>query len=617
MASSKSTTRSRAAPTGEGARHPASRTARVQAAGPPRPGVAVTNKEVARILAEIAEVLEIKGESPFRVIAYRNAARSVEFLPDDLAARYAVGGCKALEDVPGVGPSIAEKIAELVTTGRLGYYEQIKQTIPAATLELTKIPGVGPKGAQRLYEALHVSGIAELERVLDTPQAAKYVRPKTRARIKKGIEALRRLTGRITLPVAEPIARAFVDVLRDVPGVVRADPVGSLRRMRETVGDIDIVCATTNPAAVIDRFVSCPGVKSVLAQGETKATVVHRDGVQVDLELLPVERYGSLLQHFTGSKEHNIALRTWGVEHGFSISEHGIKRGDRLHTFAREEDVYGFLGMDWIPPELRENRGEIEAARAHRLPVLIEERDIRGDLQGHSTWSDGRDRIADLAGAAVERGYEYLAITDHTHGLGVAHGLDAAGVTERHREFAAVRRRFAATIHVLEGLEVDIRADGRLDLPDEVLGTMDLVVASIHSAFAQTKAQLTTRLLGAIANPHVDIIGHPSGRLLGEREGYPVDWDAVFRAAAAHGVALEINAFPNRLDLSDALAREARSRGALLVIDTDFHRREHLAMMRYGVAVARRAWLTKRDVLNTRSWRSLAGWLARRQTRAA
>jgi DNA polymerase (family 10) len=584
---------------------------------PATAGVVVSNKEVARILAEIAEILEIKGESQFRVIAYRNAARSVEFLPEDVSARYTAGGRKALEQIPGVGPSIAEKIVELVTTGRLGYYEEIKRTIPAATLELTGIPGVGPKTAQRLYDALHVSGIAELERALDTPQAVKAFRPKTRARIKKGIEALRRLAGRVTLPVAEPIARAFVEALRATPGVVRADPVGSLRRMRETVGDIDIVCATTDPAAAIDRFVSCPGVRSVLARGETKATVVHQDGVQVDLELLPEARYGSLLQHFTGSREHNITLRTWGVDHGFSISEHGIKRGDRLHTFAREEDVYRFLGMDWIPPELREDRGEIEAARAHRLPALIEERDIRGDLQGHSTWSDGRDRIEDLARAAADRGYEYLAITDHTHGLGVAHGLDAAGVAERHREFVEVRRRLPATLHVLEGLEVDIRADGRLDLPDEVLGEMDVVVASIHSAFAQTKAQLTKRLLGAIANPHVDIIGHPSGRILGERESYPVDWEAVFEGAAASGVALEINAFPNRLDLNDALAREARSRGALLVIDTDFHRREHLAMMRYGVAVARRAWLTKHDVLNTRSWRALAGWLAQRRTRAA
>jgi DNA polymerase (family 10) len=301
------------------------------------------------------------------------------------------------------------------------------------------------------------------------------------------------------------------------------------------------------------------------------------------------------------------------VEHGFSVSEHGIKRGRTLHTFERETDVYKFLGMDWIPPELRENRGEIEAALHQRLPALIEMRDIKGDLQGHSTWSDGRDTIDVLARAAVARGYRYLAITDHTKGLGVAHGLDAARVADRRKEIEAIKRTYGGRLHVLEGLEVDIRGDGRLDLPDDVLESMDIVVASIHSAFAQPKAQMTARLLGAIENPHVDILGHPSGRLLGEREEYPVDWTAVFKAAVAHGVALEINAFPNRLDLSDVRAREARRLGALLVIDTDFHRAEHLDMMRYGVAVARRAWLTKADVLNTRSWTRLSAWLDRRR----
>jgi DNA polymerase (family 10) len=364
--------------------------------------------------------------------------------------------------------------------------------------------------------------------------------------------------------------------------------------------------------SAIERFVTHRAVKQVLARGETKATVIHADGVQVDLEILPRAEYGSLLQHFTGSKEHNIALRTWGVEHGFSISEHGIKRGRALHTFEREEDVYKFLGMEWIPPELRENRGEIEAALRHRLPALIDESDIRGDLQGHSTWSDGHDTIQTLVRSAIERGYEYLAITDHTKGLGVAHGLDAARIVERHRELQTAKRTYGRRIHVLEGLEVDIRADGRLDLPDEILSRMDIVVASIHSAFAQSKAQMTRRLLDAIANPHVDILGHPSGRLLGEREAYPVDWNAVFRAAAEQNIALEINAFPNRLDLSDTAAREAHRQGALLVIDTDFHKAEHLGMMRYGVAVARRAWLQKGDVLNTWSWRRLSTWLARR-----
>jgi DNA polymerase (family X) len=572
----------------------------------------ITNKEIARILYDIAGILELKGESVFRIIAYRNAARSVEFLAEDVSERYRRGGRKALDAIPGVGSSIALKIEELLQTGRLGYYEQIKKTIPAVELDLTKIPNVGPKTARKLYETLKVKSVDDLARALDTPRAAKYFRKKTRDRIKTGIALLRRLSGRMLLPFAEPVAREFVEILRQCPGVSHADPVGSLRRMRETVGDIDIVCAATDPAASIERFVTHPDVRQILARGETKATIVHAGGMQMDLEIVPRAEYGSLLQHFTGSKEHNIALRTWGVEHGFSISEHGIKRGRSLHTFEREADVYAFLGMEWIPPELRENRGEIEAALHRRLPALIEERDIKGDLQGHSTWSDGRDKMDALARAAITRGYEYLAVTDHTKGLGVAHGLDAARVAERHTEIEAIKRTYRGRLHVLEGLEVDIRADGRLDLPDEILKDMDIVVASVHSAFAQTKAQMTARLIGAIENPHVDILGHPSGRLLGEREEYPVDWGAVFKAAAARGVALEINAFPNRLDLSDVRAREAHRQGALLVIDTDFHRAEHLDMMRYGVAVARRAWLTRADVLNTRSWARLAAWLGRR-----
>jgi len=572
-----------------------------------------TNKEIARILYDIAGILELKGESVFRIIAYRNAARSVEFLAEDISERYRRGGRKALDAIPSVGTSIALKIEELLQTGRLQYYEQIKKTIPTVELELTKIPNVGPKTAKKLYETLKVKNIADLEQVLDTPRAAKHFQKKTRERIKTGIALLRRLSGRMLLPFAEPIAREFVETLRRCPGVTSADPVGSLRRMRDTVGDIDIVCAATDPAAAIERFVTHPDVKQILARGEAKATIIHGGGIQMDVEIVPRAEYGSLLQHFTGSKEHNIALRTWGVEHGFSISEHGIKRGRTLHTFEREADVYGFLGMDWIPPELRESRGEIEAARHHRLPALVAERDIKGDLQGHSMWSDGRDKIDVLARAAIARRYEYLAITDHTKGLGVAHGLDAARVAERHTEIEAIKRAYRGRLHVLEGLEVDIRADGRLDLPDDILKRMDIVVASIHSAFAQTKAQMTARLAGAIENPHVDILGHPSGRLLGEREEYPVDWTAVFKAAAAHGVALEINAFPNRLDLSDVRAREAHRQGALLVIDTDFHRAEHLDMMRYGVAVARRAWLTQADVLNTRSWPRLSAWLEHRQ----
>jgi DNA polymerase (family 10) len=571
----------------------------------------MTNKEIAKVFYDIGDILEIKGESVFKVIAYRNAARSLEFLPDDVNEVYKVGSLKALEQIPGVGVSIAEKIEELIKTGKLKYYDEIKKEIPPVTLELTKIPNVGPKTAQKLYEKLKVKNTEELAKALDTPKAGKFFQQKTRERIKTGIELLKRLSGRIILPFAEPIAREFVGTLKNCPGVLKVDPVGSLRRMRETVGDVDIVCAAREPKKAIDCFVSHTKVREVISKGATKATVIHEDGIQIDLEILPQEKYGSLLQHFTGGKEHNVALRTWGVEHGFSISEHGIKKRGKLHLFEHEEDVYKFLGMDWIPPELRENRGEIEAALKLKLPKLIDLKDIRGDLQTHSTWSDGNNTIEAMVESAIKHGYEYFAITDHTKGLGVAHGLDEKRVKARHKEIEQVRKKLGSKIHILEGLEVDIRADGHLDLSDDTLKEMDIVVASIHSAFAQPKGQITQRLVGAIQNPHVDILGHPSGRLLGQREAYPVEWDDVFQAAAKTGVALEIDAFPNRLDLSDVLAREARRQGAWIIIDTDAHKIEQLSMMGYGVSTARRAWLTKPDVLNTRSWKGFSEWLER------
>ncbi|HYM90683.1 MAG TPA: DNA polymerase/3'-5' exonuclease PolX [bacterium] len=573
----------------------------------------VTNKAIARIFYDIADILEIRGENLFRAMAYRNAGRSIELSAEDAGVLYRYGGRRALETIPGVGPTIASMIEQLVTTGHLKYYNRIARKIPPVARALTRIPNIGPKTAMELYRALAVSSIEDLERVIDTPIAAVQVREKIRQRIKAGIALLRRRSGQIPLPVAEPIARDLVEALRECPGVVSADPVGSLRRMRETVGDIDIVCATRDPEQAIGRFVSHPRAKQVLGAGVTKAAIIHADGVRVDLEIVPAEQYGSRLQHFTGSEEHNARLRTWAMERGFSISEYGIEKDDRLHTFAHEEDVYKFLGMDWIPPELRENQGEIEAALRHGLPDLVEERDIRGDLQSHSTWSDGHDQIDAVVRAAIDRGYEYLAITDRTKGVGITRGLDAARVAERHNEIAAAKRRYEGRIQLLEGVEVDIRADGHLALPDEILRTMDIVVASIHSAVAETTQRITRRLVAAIDHPYVDVIGHPSGRLLGEREAYPAGWDEVFAAAARRRVALEINASPNRLDLNDTLAREAGRRGVDLAINTAAHKVEHLAMMRYGVAVARRAWLTPAHVVNTRPWTRFSTWLYERK----
>lgn len=570
----------------------------------------MTNKEIAKIFYDMADIMEVQGEIPFKVIAFRNGARTVEFLAEDINEVYKKGGREALDALPGIGSGIAERIEELLKTGKLREFEQLKHRIAAPTLLFMEIPGVGPKTAQKLYGTLRAQNVEELASLLKSGKGDKWFQKKTREKILRGIDILKHLSGRTILPIAEPIARHFVERLKKTPGVQKAHVVGSLRRMRETVGDIDFVCASSQPSKAIEAFVNDPDVDKIVAKGGTKATVIHKEGIQLDLEILPENEYGSLLQHFTGSKEHNVALRTWAQERGMSISEHGVKKGQKLHRFSSEEDFYQFLGMDWIPPELRENRGELEAALKHELPDLVELKDIRGDLQGHSVWSDGHDRLETLIEKAIALGYEYIAFTDHSKGLGVAHGMDERRVQDQWREIDRLRKRYPQ-IQILKGMEVDIRANGDLDMPHEILARLDVVVASIHSAFNQTKEQLTGRIVGAVKHPLVDIIGHPSGRILGAREGYDLDWDEVFAKAKEYDVALEINAFPNRLDLSDALVFQAKKLGVKFAINTDFHQASHLDLMRYGAAVARRGWLTKKEIVNTLPWKALRPWLAR------
>lgn len=572
----------------------------------------MNNKEIAKVLYDIADILEIQEEIPFKVIAYRNAARTVEFLAEDINDIYKRDGIKGLDGLGGIGGGIAEKIEELITTGKLKYLEQIKHRVAAPTILFMQIPGVGPKTARKLYQEMHAQTIEELESLLKAGKGGKWLKEKTRNNILRGIEILKRITGRVLLPTAEPVARHTVAMLKNTPGTKQAHAVGSLRRMKETVGDIDFVCASTQPTKAIEAFTSHLDVDKVIAKGETKATIINKENIQLDLEILPEDEYGSLLQHFTGSKEHNVALRTWAQEHGMSISEHGIRKSGRLHKFSKEEDVYKFLGMDWIPPELRENRGEIEAALTNNLPKLLDLNDIRGDLQGHSVWSDGHDHIETIVKKAIELGYEYVAFTDHSKGLGVAHGMDEKRVRRQWEEIDRIQKKYHK-IRILRGMEIDIRANGDLDMPHAILEKLDLIVASIHSAFNQTREQLTARIVGAIKHPFVDIIGHPSGRILGIREPYDVDWDEVFRAAADYDVALEINAFPNRLDLSEGYVFQARQLGIKFAINTDFHEVSHLTLMRYGVAVARRGWLTKENVINTRPLDQLLPWLSRKK----
>ena len=570
----------------------------------------MNNKEIAKVLYDIADILEIQTEIPFKIIAYRNAARTVEFLAEDINDIYKEKGIKGLDGLEGIGQGIAKRIGELIKTGKLKYFEQLKHRVAAPTILFMQIPGVGPKTAQKLYKELNAQTIEELESLLKAGKGDKWFKEKTRDNILRGIDILKRITGRALLPIAEPIARHITDMLEKIPGVKQVHAVGSLRRMNETVGDIDFVCASSQPAQALDAFTSHPDVDKVIAKGDTKATVIHKESIQLDLEILPEKEYGSLLQHFTGSKEHNVALRSWAQGRGLSISEHGIKKEGTIHTFANEEDVYKFLDMDWITPKLRENRGEIEAALAHKLPALIELKDIRGDLQGHSVWSDGHDRIEAIIKKAIDLGYQYIALTDHSKGLGVAHGMDEKRVRKQWAEIEKVQKKYPR-IRILKGMEVDIRVNGDLDMPEEILEKLDVLVASIHSAFNQTKEQLTARILKAIKHPLVDIIGHPSGRILGTRESYEVDWEQIFQAARDFDVAIEINAFPNRLDLPDPLVFQAQKLGVKFAVDTDFHNVSHLDLMRYGAAVARRGWLTKERVVNTLSLSQLLPWLSR------
>lgn len=570
----------------------------------------MTNSEIAKVLEEIAKILELKGEDRFRVTAYERAAQSVSSFGEDLKDLYEREGLKGLEEIEGAGESIGEKIEELIHTGKLKYYEDLKKTVPSSEVEFLEIPGIGPKTAIKLAKELKAKDIKELKKSLESEKGKRLFKEKSRENILRGIKILKGFEGRLLLSEALPVAEKYHQTIKAMPEVEKCDIVGSLRRMKETIGDIDIVAAAKDSINVIDKFTKVSTVKEIVAKGETKATVIDKTNIQVDLEILPKEEYGSLLQHFTGSKEHNVALRTFAVSKRMSVSEHGIKIRGKLKTFSEEEGVYKTLGMDWIPPELREDRGEIEAALKHQLPQLIELDGIRGDLHVHSNWSDGSASIEEMAEKALEIGYQYLAISDHTVGLGVAGGLSVEDFEKREKEIERVRKRYPQ-IKILSSCEVNIRADATLDLPEELLENFDVVTASIHSSFFQKEEQMTARLIKAISYPHLDIIGHPSGRLIGQRPSYDVNWEEVFQAAAKHQTALEISAFPNRLDLKDSLVKEAKDKGVIFAINTDAHQPPHLELMKYGIAVARRGWLEKETVVNTWPYEKLKQWLNR------
>lgn len=555
------------------------------------------NREVAETLERIADILDVLGEIAYKGIAYRRAADQIAHLSEPITEIWKRG---ELRSIPGVGEAMEKKIAELLSTGRLEYYERLKEKVPMGVLDLLAIPDVGPKTAKLLWEQLGITSVGEAE------QAAREGRIRTlpgmgvrsEQKILEGIEWLRRRSGRIPLADAWPVADEILAALAGTPGVVKASAAGSLRRRKSTVGDIDLLVAAVDPEPVMRAFASLPMVAEVSLSGPTKTSVILRNGLQVDLRVLPVERYGSLLQYFTGSKEHNVHLRGLAQEMGLSLSEYGFKRGEEEILCPDEEDVYRTLGLPWIPPELREDRGEIEAAQAGRLPRLVEEADILGDLHAHTDWSDGAASLEVMAEAARRKGYRYLVISDHSRGLGIARGLTAERLREQGAEIQRLNSEYA-DFALLHGVEVEIRGDGSLDLPDDVLAELDVVIASLHSGLRQPKDEITARVVRAMRNPHVDIIGHPLGRILGQRDETAIDVDTLLRVAAETGTALEVNAIPLRLDLDDIRIRRAIGMGVRLAINSDAHNPAGLNAMTYGVATARRGWAEPKHILNT------------------
>lgn len=578
----------------------------------------MTNPDFAKIFEHISEILELNNADSFRVLAYQKAAREIDHLGEDLDDVYKKGGIKDLKDLPGIGESVALKIEELIKTGKCREYEQLKKKTPKVLLGLLQVPGIGAKTARKLHRQLKLKSLDDLERAIRAGKISRLpgFRAKTEANIAKALQSLRRRQKetRHLLSVVEPIAQELIKHLKRLPAVERIDSVGSLRRMRETIGDVDLIVGSRRPEKVVAYFCKFPGAKQVLARGDTKGSILHRQLVRVDLEVLPLKTYGSLLQHFTGSKEHNVELRTWAKQRGYSISEYGVKveKTGQVKKFRDETALYKFLKMDCPPPEIREARGEIQAALDHRLPRLVGYEAIKGDLHVHSEASgDAAGSLEEIAAAAKKCGYEYLAITDHTSSLGIAPGLNGPRLLEHRRKIMAVNKKIKG-ITLLAGVEADIKADGSLDIADDVLNQLDIVVASVHSAFHQSEAVMTSRLLRALSNPNVDIIGHPSGRLLLQRDPYDAEWPEVFKAAARHGVALEVNAYPARLDLNDILIREALKFKIKIAISTDAHDVAQLANIRYGIAIARRGWATAGDVINTWPLTKLLKWRGER-----
>jgi DNA polymerase (family 10) len=564
------------------------------------------NPTMARLLAETADLLEIDGGDSFRIRSYRRAAEAAEQTTVDLVG--AAPDTERLLEIPGIGKGMAANLQAIAATGTLPLREELLAKYGAGLLELLKLPGMGPKTVALLWDAAKIASIDQLAEAIDAGRLAGLPRmgEKQIEKLRKGIGDYRRSAGRFRIDVAEEAAQRISAYLLDFPGIEKVTPAGSLRRGRETAGDLDLLvtgpaCAPEHTAAAVEHVAAYPGIHDIIAKGENKVSFHLDGGLQVDVRLLPSASYGAALQYFTGSKAHNVTLRQRALKMGYTLSEWALARLDDNSTVAAatEEEIYAALGMDWMPPELRENLGEIEAAARHALPRLIQKADIRGDLHMHTTATDGHNSIREMADAALACGYRYIAITDHSKNLAMTNGLDEKRALEHVKRIREVDRQMEGRIRVFTGIEVDILADGALDLDDEVLAQMEIVIASIHTRFEQSREEMTARVIRAIENPYVRILGHPTGRLLLRREPFALDLGAVLRRAAELGMAMEHNAAPERLDLNDRDLRLAKESGCKIVIDSDSHDARNLGRMDYGLLQLRRAWLGPEDVLNT------------------
>ena len=571
----------------------------------------MANRELAKIFNEIALYFEMDG-APFKPQAYEKAAINLETLSEDVKDIYKKGGREALEEIPGVGKNIADKVIEYIKVGKIKEYEKLKKKTPVSIDELISVEGIGPKGVSYLYKKLKIKNLKDLERaakagkIRNLPNFGK----KKEQNILEGIEFVKRSKGRFLLGEILPKVQEIISELKKLKEIKQISEAGSVRRRKETIGDVDILITSPNPKKVIDYFTVMPGVVKIWGKGPTKASVRLSVGVgiDVDLRVLPNSQFGSALQYFTGSKEHNIILRKIAIDKGLKLNEYGLFRGPKMIAGRTEKEVYAALKMDYIEPELRENQGEIEAAlrqargKPNGLPKIIGYKDILGDLHCHSNWDGGNNSIEEMAKTAQKMGYQYIGIADHTKFLRIENGLNEKQLIQRNKEIDKINKKFQASgskFQVLKGCEANIMADGSIDIDDKVLAQMDFVIAGVHSQMKMLKVQMTKRIIRAMKNPNVDIISHPTGRILKKRDEYEIDFDELLKIVKETGTILEINAFPVRLDLNDVHIKKAKQAGVKMVINTDAHKKEHLRFIEYGISQARRGWAEKKDIINT------------------